>query len=47
MSVCERVWRCDQLCHYLAVPHPSALGELPGFLEDQGGEENPGWLTCR
>ena len=47
MSVCERLWRCDQLCHYLAVPHPSALGELPGFLKDRGGEENPGWLTSR
>lgn len=30
-----------------AAPHPSALGELPCFLEDRGGEENPGWLPCR
>ena len=39
--------RCDQLCYYLAAQDPYELGELPGFLEDWGGEENPVRLTCR
>ena len=46
-TVCGRLWRCDQLCYYLAAQHPGALGELPGFLEDWGGEEYPVRLTCR